>query len=455
MSEIAIWLLMLVGTIPSAILFGGVQRVSLNRRQVAIWVTIGFLGAGAPPSAALWTDQTWARWIGAGLGVLLLIAWLGYFQVASARALNLTSNEKWRGFAAGCSVSVGYALVAVELTSSQTLDQGDLDTAAGLWIGSAAVWLLQTYRRMVEHQDDGMHRRELDRVFIATYLMYVGQLVAVLAGIGLLHFVPSSYKPPSPLWWVLGAVIVLNSAILLGRRLRGRSNIWTTSSTVLFASACVAAVSVLQVSAGIVLSGTIGVLSGLALFDSIWASGFRLNNRRVSVLQVILAVMAAGAAGAGVFLAYGLLFSAPTTYDRNQMALFVIAGLIMWFGYLVAVSLLVAAPDRDTLTQNGPVFNMIHDSVMIVAALWMGFMSFGWGGYSWRTLIGFGLALGGIAYGVIPMIRAGVETQIHHVESPQSARVDHRRFVFHTWTQWSTLLLIAAVPWAAIPLSLG
>lgn len=457
MTEIAVCLLMLVGTIAPTVLFPRVKRARVNRQMAALWVTLGILGAIIPQIFARCGSE-WVRWAAAGLGAILLIAWYMYFQIVFTRTLTptaargpeISTKASWQENAAGCSVGLGYAAITVGLAQPQTLDKGELDTAAGIWIGIAAVWLLGNYKRLVDNQDNLGTRRDLDLVFIATYLMYVGQLVSVLAGIGLLHFSQGPYTVTATAGWAVAIVASSNALVLVSWRSRGRRTTWIMCSTALF-TVSTAALTIAFRPLGDVVVAVVSGLAAVALFDSIWTSGFRLNERPMSAFRTAIAVLMSGAGACGVYGVYSLLPTAQSTFQRDQLALLVVIGLVGWFSYLVPVSLLVHAPDQEVLTRNGPVFNMLHDSVLIVAALWVGLLSFGWGGYSWTSLWGVGFAVTGILFGLFPMIAAGVSTMKEHVRSPQSASINRRRFDFHTWFQWVYLFLLAMIPWLAIP----
>lgn len=444
----AVCLLMLVGTVAPPVLLRRVKQAGVNLQRAALWVTVGLLGAIIPQIFACY-GRDWVRWAAAGLGAIFLLAWLTYFQIVFARALKIPIKASWQEHAAGCSLGLGYGAVAVALAQPQTLDNGELDAAAGIWIGIAAVWLLRSYKRLVDHQSALESRRDLDLVFIATYLMYVGQLVSVLAGIGLLHFNQGAYIAPPPAGWAVAIAVGSNMLVLIGWRASRRRHFWTICSTALFTVSTATLMIAFRPLGGVV-AAVVGGLVFVALFDSIWASAFRLNNRPMSVFRAAIAALMSGAGACGVYAVYSLLPAAQSIFLRDQLAFLAIVGLVAWFSYLVPVSLLVHAPHEGILTTNGPVFNMLHDSVLIVAALWVGLLAFGWGGYSWRSVWGVGFAVIGISIGLFPMIATGVSTMKKHVRSPQSTAVDRRRFDMHAWLQWLYLLLIAAVPWIGI-----
>lgn len=456
MSHVAIWVFMCIGTVVPPILIGTVSQAGLNRRQTVIWSFIGFLAATIP-SVLAQLQPYWIKWVGAAVGTLLLVTWLVYFAVASGRAIQAPATEVWRGFWNGLPVSVGYATVAVWLAASELLDPTTIDLAASLWIGFTASWVVTTYKRLVNNQDGLPARRDLDRVFIASYVMYVGQIVSVLAGIALLHLNSRPFVMQPELCLTVGVVIVFNVLVTFwaGRR-NGRLSIVRTLAPVLLVASTAMFFVVPQRPPGGVVPVVMGALSALALLHSISGSSFRLNERSMSAFHMTMSALLVVSGGSGIHVTYSILAAATAAHQREQIALLIILCMLAWWTYLLSVSILVAAPSDEILTRNGPVFNVIHDSVLIVAALWVGFLSLGWGGFNWKEgLFTLCLTLAGIIVGLFPVIRAGVEAMINHIRSPQSTIIDPRKFDLHAWIQWLSLLVIAVTPWIAIPLGLA
>ncbi len=265
-------------------------------------------------------------------------------------------------------------------------------------------------------------RQVKDLAFRTLYAAFIGKIGAVLVGCVALLFVEvgrsvSLSRLAAPAAAYLTGAIVASAVIAI--------RAWSRWATIVVTSCGV--IGSLQLFADwhpdldlrvllVALASTVGLL------DSLLSNGFLLHNR--SLKSRTLWVSATFLFGSTTLAFYWVLDRIVTLarqmITRDQIAALSLLLLLGWIYYLLAAALLVHLEVRQlphdwVLTQNGPWFNTMHDSLFIVPLTLLAMAPLAWEALGSSEIFGFiGLFLGtfGVAWAVV---KFSVKNSADHV----------------------------------------
>lgn len=405
------------------------------------------------------------RWIAiSALCYYLLTTWWWFtFDVTFRRLLHSTKHRLSHGSFTGLCSSLLYPIVIGFLAFPDAAGPTQAAWISPFYFTAAIAWIIASYSAVLKARTtilagrEGEDRRStVDRAFGLLYASYIGQGTAALIGLSSMLFGPQEPLEPN-----------LVSA-------------WPAFLCYTFAACFTCAVAaiptwrrpLISISALLALAGSIALwtvmpqttggaafpvafMAALGLADSILWNGYRLHGRPLTAFPSILIALLWMASTVGLSWILNASVTSASKLTRDGFAALSSLLLIGWFYHIATAWVIVGdgtvfSEEKSWIvrTQNGPRFNLLHDSLFIAPCMALGVTPLIWqslgrpGGIEAlmsllaATLVGVGI-----------VIKFGVLNGFAHMkESPTSQQLP-RDLGVRMIAQWGILGLILAAGW--------
>ncbi|MFT4225708.1 hypothetical protein [Micropruina sp.] len=199
----------------------------------------------------------------------------------------------------------------------------------------------------------------------------------------------------------------------------------------------------------------VAVLAALGLADSLYWNGYRLHGRQLTVLPAISIGFLWATSALGLSWVLNTSVVSASTINRDSFTALVTLLLLGWF-YHIATAWVIVGDGTAALgeanwrvrTQNGPRFNLLHDSLFIAPCMSLGATPLIWqalgrpGGI--ETLMSL---TGATILGVGIVIKFGVLNGFAHMREPPIGQQAPHNIGLRMIAQWSILGLLLAAGW--------